>query len=342
MRGKKAMLGEVLGRSGMASALLRALPGGRDRLLVLAYHRVLDLPPHEDDFAQDPELVSAGIEDFERQMRFVCRHFTPLSFAEVLAHLDAGRPLPPRPLVVTFDDGHLDNHRHAFPVLKSLGMPACIFLSTDYIGSRRMFWFDRVALLLWAAPAGEWTMGGERVRLAAGDAAARREAAGRLLRSLKRVPDAERRRQVDALEAQFGPHVPAGLAPERSALDWNEVAEMAAGGIEFGSHTLSHPILSQLDDDALAHELSASREAIARRTGRAVDTIAYPVGKAGAYDARVIAAAQRAGYRLGISYETGVNALSALDRFEVRRLAVERYTSRPFFESLLALPGLLA
>jgi peptidoglycan/xylan/chitin deacetylase (PgdA/CDA1 family) len=204
-----------------------------------------------------------------------------------------------------------------------------------------MFWFDRVALLLHAAPEGEWLLGRRRVRLAPGDVAARREAAGQLLRELKGVPDAERRRQVDALESQLGMHVPAGAVPERSAMDWGEVAEMAEAGIEFGSHTQSHPILSRLDDAALDQELRGSREEIERRLGRPVHTIAYPVGKAGAYDERVMAAARRSGYRLGISYETGVNDVRRMDRFDVRRLAVERYTAWPFFQGLMAFPALL-
>lgn len=339
--GKKELLGDMLGRTGLATAWLRSMPATGDRLLVLAYHRVLDLHD-EAQFPQDPELISASVGDFRQQMRVVRDHFNPLTFRDVLASLDAGRALPPRSVVVTFDDGHLDNHRNAFPVLKALGVPACIFLTTDYIGSEHMFWFDRIALLIHAAPRGEWQVGRQSIRLDDESVALRRHVARRILRHLKRVPDGERLRCLGALEAALGRYVPAGMAPARSAVDWDEVREMAEAGIEFGSHTLSHPVLTQLDDSALERELGQSRQAISAQLGGPVDTVAYPVGKAGAFDERVMAMSRRCGYRLGISYETGVNHLGSLDRFAVRRLAVERYTSVPFFKSLLAFPALLA
>jgi peptidoglycan/xylan/chitin deacetylase (PgdA/CDA1 family) len=341
MKGKKALLGAAIGRSGLASARLRLAAPARDQLLILAYHRVLDIG-EEARFAQDPELVSASVEDFERQMGFVRKHFNVLRLADVADCLERNRPLPPRSLVVTFDDGHLDNYTHAFPVLRGLGMPACIFLSTDYIGSTRMFWFDRVAQLLYHAPAGQWRFADVPIVLPAHDVPARRAAAGALLRRLKQVPDAQRLDCVAALEETFGAFVPAAGAPSRSALNWEEVRKMAAAGIEFGSHTCSHPILTRLDERGLTRELEESRRVIGDRLGSPVDIIAYPVGKAGAYDERVIAASRRCGYRLGISYETGINRVGQLQPFALRRLAVERYTRLPFFKGMLAFPGLLA
>lgn len=339
--GKKALLALVAGSSGAAGLALRLVAHRRRQLVILAYHRIVDLTD-EPAFGQDPELVSATVADFERQMRFVRAHFRPLRFSELLTHLQSGEPLPPRSLVVTFDDGHLDNYRQAFPVLRRLGVPACIFLSTDYIGSTRMFWFDRVAQLLRFAPAGWLRLGDFDVSLDDGDVPARREAAGALLRWLKQVPDAQRRAEVERLERELGQFVPADAVPERSALNWDEVREMARHGIEFGSHTCSHPILTRLDDTALKSELLHSRELIGREIGAPVRTIAYPVGKSGAFDDRVMAASAACGYELGISYETGTNDPGALQRFALRRLAVERYTRFSQFKSMLAFPALLA
>lgn len=339
--GKKAWLGAMLGRTGIAGACLRMRLQPAGRLLILAYHRITDVGD-EKAFARDPELVSASVDDFERQMRYVRRHFDAMSFADVLELIDLGRPLPRRALIITFDDGHLDNYTHAFPVLRSLGLPATIFLSTDYVGTDRMFWFDRVAQLLYWAPGGQWQVGEERFSLPPDDVDARRVAAGSLLGSLKQVCDARRLEVLGALEALFAAHVPAHATPARSALDWSEVREMAGHGIEFGSHTCSHPILSRLDDGGLQRELSDSRDTIARHLGRPVHTVAYPVGKGAAFDQRVMEASSRCGYRLGISYETGINHHRWLEPFALRRLAVERYTRMDFFQGLLAFPRLLA
>ncbi|MEW6704317.1 MAG: polysaccharide deacetylase family protein [Pseudomonadota bacterium] len=339
--GKKAMLGSLLGRSGIAAGRLRAAGTPADQLMILAYHRVLDIG-EEALFPQDPELVSASVADFERQMCFVREHFTPLKLADVIDCLERGRELPRRALVVTFDDGHLDNYTHAFPVLRRLGVPATIFLSTDYIGSDRMFWFDRVALLLYSAPAGQWRFAGCSFALPAHDVQARRKAAGTLLRRLKEVPDAERLACLESMDDALAQYAPPRAVPARSALNWDEVRQMARAGIEFGSHTCSHPILTRLDDAALRRELHESRRILSEQLGQPVDTVAYPVGKIRAFDERVISISRECGYRLGVSYETGVNALRSMDRFALRRLPVERYTELPFFKGLLAFPELLA
>ncbi len=345
MMGKKEALGNLLGISGVSGLALKLLNGADHRLMVLAYHRVVDMGD-EDRFLQDPELVSATVGDFERQMRFVRDHCHPLTLAEVIKHLDKRTPLPPRSVAITFDDGHIDNHTHAFPVLRELGLSACIFLSTDYIGSKHMFWFDRVAFLINAAPSGQWWLGGCDVVLDE-TRASRRQAAGQLLRALKRVPNQERLDVLNQLENAFAEHVQPGTEPQRSAMDWDEVREMHKAGIEFGSHTCSHPILTQLDDVGLRLELTQSRRVLERELGCSVDTIAYPVGKVGAFDEQVIAASEAAGYRLGLSYESGVNLLhpkgqAAEHLYGLKRLAVERYTSFAFFKSMLAFPALLS
>jgi peptidoglycan/xylan/chitin deacetylase (PgdA/CDA1 family) len=84
--------------------------------------------------------------------------------------------------------------------------------------------------------------------------------------------------------------------PELTTLGWDELAGLAAEGWEVGSHSHSHPRLTELGDDELAAELLASRQACAQGLGAPCDTIAYPYGDV---DERVAEAAGRAGYRVG-------------------------------------------
>jgi peptidoglycan/xylan/chitin deacetylase (PgdA/CDA1 family) len=85
-------------------------------------------------------------------------------------------------------------------------------------------------------------------------------------------------------------------ARELAGLDWARLGELADAGWEIGSHTVSHPHLTRLDDAALERELRDSREAVEQGIGRGCPAIAYPYGDV---DARVVAAARRAGYRTG-------------------------------------------
>jgi peptidoglycan/xylan/chitin deacetylase (PgdA/CDA1 family) len=90
-----------------------------------------------------------------------------------------------------------------------------------------------------------------------------------------------------------GPH-----AGELAGMSWEQLAELADAGWEIGSHTRTHPRLPRLSDAALQAELAGSRAECAERTGRACQALAYPYGDV---DARVVAAAEAAGYRAAAS-----------------------------------------
>lgn len=329
---KRRFLAQVLAQTRIAPLCLR-LTGSCERLTVLAYHRIVDLGD-EDRFAFDPELVSASQADFAWQMEFVRRHFNAITFATLLESLEQGRPLPPRALVISFDDGHRDNYESAFPVLRRLGVPATIFLSTGYIGTQDVFWFERVAHLLYCRPAGVLAIREIGFEADLLDVPSRRAATALLLEILKAVPNDKRLETLARLE-QLAAAPAAVDGYGDSGLSWEQVREMSDWGIEFGSHAVTHPVLTRLDDEALDRELVESRRTIEARTGKTCQVLAYPVG---AFEPRVVSATQRAGYKLGVGYSAGANDMRRFESFAIRRLHVERYMSRAYFQSMVALP----
>jgi peptidoglycan/xylan/chitin deacetylase (PgdA/CDA1 family) len=109
---------------------------------------------------------------------------------------------------------------------------------------------------------------------------------------------------------------------ELHSLDWNALAQLRTLGWEVGSHTCTHPRLTTLDDDALAHELEESRRLVEQRVGAPCRALAYPHGDC---DARVAAAAARAGYDFGLTARAGIDAG---DRLRVPRAVVLRDDGR--------------
>jgi len=341
LNGKRDIAAGVLGALGITRAVQALGPSPAGSVAILAYHRVFDVP-EEDAYPFDIELISASVDAFRRQMDYVARHFRPITFATLLAHLDRGEPPPPRALVVTFDDGFADNYHSAFPVLRERGIPATIFVSTGFIDRQENFWYERVANAVLASRSGRGELPGGEALVLGPDIAARRPAVKRVLSALKQMPDDERRRQVARLVAQFDPAGRCDGDPRSGPLTWDHVREMSAAGIEFGSHSVDHPILSRVDDEGIRREFTESRARIEAVTGRAVQVVAYPVGGPDAFDGRVKAAAREAGYRLGISYVTGYENTATWDPFAIRRLHVERYTGEPLFRAMLAMPATFA
>lgn len=339
--GKRERLAEIMDHL----AVLRPLGAMRARwqcdLPILAYHRVIDIAV-EDDFAFDPELVSASCAQFRAQMEYVRAHHDPIRFSDLLAAFDGGTPLPARPLIVTFDDGYSDNYTNAFPVLRELQIPATIFVSTGYVGGTDTFWYDHVAHALYRAPEGEVNLPwlGPRMRL--DDVPSRRRAAKVALRHLCRIPDLERRQCIQRLATEIDFNIEIVDRAWSQPMTWSQVREMSSAGIEFGAHTVSHPVLSRCDDDVLQRELVDSKARLEQETGVSADVMSYPFGYPDDYDERTPRAARAAGFRLATSYLAGRNDLRRARHFDLRRLHIERYTSMASFVSMLALPQLFA
>jgi peptidoglycan/xylan/chitin deacetylase (PgdA/CDA1 family) len=342
MRGKTALLAKWLSRLGLVG-VTRAMRHALGRHLpVLAYHRIYDLDD-EDQFPFDPELVSASVEEFRWQMVHLRRHYNPITFAEFLDAAKSGKRLPPRPVIVTFDDGFEDNYRLAFPILRELGVPATIFLATEYIGGNHTFWFDEVAFLVNSARSGSLRLDSVSLSLELGpDRVSRKIQLRTLLRRYKEVSNAERLAGIQELRERVGADRPIEAQAESRPMTWEHAREMAAGGIEFGSHTVTHPILSRVAPEGVTEELQQSKEAIERNLEKPVRTLSYPVGGVAGINPMVCQTAQDTGYEIAVSYISGTNRLAALNRYAMRRLHVERYVDRSGFAAMLAFPELFA
>lgn len=309
-------------------------------LKVLAYHRVV-ADFDETTYAFDKELISARSKDFDWQMAYLAKRFKPVSCQEVADAIDSGRPLPKRAVMVTFDDGFLDNYEVAFPILRKHGIPAVFFITTGYMDGQRVFWFDWLVHVLLTTK--ERTIRidalGHTIELKPSPETRRAEAAI-LLRLLKKTSECTRLEVLEQLRVLSGVTLsPAHLA-DSAVMTWEQVRVMSSAGMEFGSHTVTHPILSMMSDrEMLRQELSASKATIELETGLPVIALSYPVGGRGAINEEVLEETVGAGYRIAFTYQSGQNMVSQRNRFLLKRIHIERYTSHSMFKSALQIPG---
>lgn len=316
-----------------ALALLRKYEASN--LIILAYHRVKDIAC-ECDYEFDAELISASIADFEWQVEHVKKYYKPTTFEKVASDLDNGKSLDKNTVIITFDDGFDDNYFNAFPVLKKHAVPATFFLATDYIGTTEPFWFDYVSYMIKKMPQGEYVLKDSDCILDI--AKDNREAElARLLSFLKKIPDNNRRHIIQELQQLSGIDKSSDGYTDCMPLTWDQATEMAGNGMEIGSHTCSHPVLSQLDKSRLHDEIVNSKNIIEDIINKKCVAIAYPVG--GKHDFNnEIKSISESEYKLGCSYISGTNSMPNDDHFELKRLHVERYTSKALFAAMLAAP----
>jgi peptidoglycan/xylan/chitin deacetylase (PgdA/CDA1 family) len=273
----------------------------RPALTVLGYHRVLTTPI--ESVTTSPLGMVATAEMFERQVAYLARAYNVVTLEQIQEACEGGRPLPERAGFVTFDDGWADNYTVAYPILRRLGAPATIFVTTDYVGTEREFWFTTLmrALLEGRRPlqagdgrAAGWPaeVAGELDRMAGLPRPLRPWHTDRLIEMLKSYPETRIDELVAALAGRL--HGPAGESRESFFLTWDQLREMERGGMSVASHTCTHKILTQLADDDAAEELGRSRERLEKELGHPVLSFAFPNGD---YEPRHMTLAQEAGYR---------------------------------------------
>jgi len=242
----------------------------KSRVVIVMYHRISSGADHWSLRPTSPDI-------FENQIRYFSQNYEIVSLHQVVKYL-AERKLPEdkKTLVITFDDGYKDNHACAYPILKKYGAPVTIFLIAQHIGSEELFWWDKVAYLVQHTTLTELQLD-ELGRYSLESGPDRSGVTHRICQGLMSVPDQRKNMLIGKLQNICGLEVPKNLGKEM-ILSWDEVREMSENGIDFGAHTLTHPILTNMPLDTARQEIVSSKREIQNRIGKNVDFFGYPNG----------------------------------------------------------------
>jgi peptidoglycan/xylan/chitin deacetylase (PgdA/CDA1 family) len=316
IRGKREMLARGLAWSG-TSWLMSHLPA-TDSLLVLAYHRIGN--PDEDLF--DPGVFSATADEFNDHISFLKRRMCVVTLDEALAfvHQTAKEKSSRARVLITFDDGYLDNYQTVFPILRSHGVQGVFFLATHMVGSAHVPWWDHIAFLIKTARRRQFKLSfpaGLKVDL---DRDGADQSLHSVLRLFKRPENTDHARFLSDLADETKGDAPSSAA--RRFLNWEEAREMIASGMAIGSHTHSHQLLNQLNADRQTEELSKSRSILEQQLGTTVDVIAYPVGARDSFTTETKTIARDLGYRAAFSHHGGKNLPGQISPFDIKRHSI--------------------
>jgi peptidoglycan/xylan/chitin deacetylase (PgdA/CDA1 family) len=267
----------------------------------------------------DMFLEALSPQVFTAQMEYLARYVTVLPLPEVVARLEAREGLPPWTVVVTLDDGYRDNYDYAFPILKDFGLPATIFLASDYIGTGGILWHDQVFSAFNTVTRPIYFLPEMDRQFDLRNGASLQEAQFLTLEVLRSLSEVNRDRRIQHLQDQLGSTRVCSDSLELM-LQWDEVREMAQENISFGSHTVTHPILSMLPPDRAYQELSCSKKKLEEELGRTVDVFAYPNGSEKDFNPSIQDMVRDVGYRAALTTIYGVNTV------ETPRFALHRYT----------------
>lgn len=293
----------------------------RGRFSIVTFHRVL--PDTERKAYPFPGLVVTP-EEFDLFLTYFTEHFDCGALATQHERYMNGE-ITSRPLLaITFDDAQQDNYIYARPLLAQHQVKASFFVPVDAVERQELLWHDRLgfAILSLLKQGNEGREKLTQILTSAGlPTSGARGLTGSVVEATKNLPLKTRLSLVEKLVDASGMAQPPEFA---RLMSFNEIAELASEGHEIGSHSMTHCLMTECDDQALIYELVESRRVLETRLGLPIDTFCYPNGNSNIDTARAVA---KTGYRRAVTTTWGDNGLNG-DRFQLCRFNMDaRHTN---------------
>jgi len=290
---------------------------------IICYHSVA----RTQSILTEGTALSHGIDDFERQIDYFADRYRPISLRKLIEAISAGRTVE-RAVVFTFDDGFADNLRRAMPILYRRRIPMTIFPTAGVIGNTDLMWTHKLA---WLTRSGH----GDRLEHLMHKAVYPQREPD------EAWPDYARRVYRDDLQSllesalrdagQSGSALAGSLRPY---LEAEEMAAVEPEFVEFGNHTLTHPVLSALTPDRQEYEIRGAHRVITEITGVKPLAFAFPFGLKRHYNDESQRLVRVTGHSAALDMRRRINA-GKLDPFQLSRRPAP-HGPRETLDSLIA------
>lgn len=251
--------------------------------------------------------------NFEKQIRYIKKNYNILSLKDAIKGLKNNN-LPHRSLVITFDDGYKNIHDFAFPILRTHGVPATVFLATDFVDKKSPLWTDRV----------EYSMNNIKET-------------NELKEGLKALPEDKKMEKIEKIERKSGRFLGnfSGNKDIYAPLSWEETNEMRKEKINFGAHGESHAVLTKISPGKAKEEIKNSKELIREKVGDISNVFAYPNGQKNDFDDNIKKIIKEENFEAALTTVTGLNDNNS-DLFELKRFTMDDTNSFPKFVATIS------
>jgi peptidoglycan/xylan/chitin deacetylase (PgdA/CDA1 family) len=246
----------------------------------------------------DPKTLRRVLAEFRR------RHYNIIQLDELFRYLREGEALK-RTVAFTMDDGYFDQGRIAGPIFAEFDCPVTFFVVTGFLDGSVWLWWDKIAYVLKHTKRVVSIRLGPEVFDFGFDSDNARANWFRFVVRCECASEADRQACIAELSVQCDVEIPEMSPPPFAALTWDEARKLEKGGMTFGPHTLTHPILSTTTDPQSEREISESWKRLSTQVSRPVPVFCYPGGRLESFGAREISTIQRLGLLGAVSAEIG-------------------------------------
>lgn len=310
----RQLLRRLLTITGLVNVIWRFLPNG---IYVFNYHRI----GQREACKYDREVFSCTSKALELHIKMFKSEFIVISLDELEELIKGNKHEQNKYALITFDDGYLDNYSEAFPVLKKHQVSAAFYVTTDFVGSNIIPWWDEIAFILRCSKGQEYRLPNTKNSYSLNEKIID-SVISRIIYDAKRLTDINVLQVLDDVRQKFpDAALQFNKGKESMFMNWTQLSEMFDSGMFVGSHTLSHQVLAQLDLGVQEKELSESKSIIESKLGQAIETVVYPVGRYHCYTKDTCQLAKKVNYKFGFNNEPGrINKLS--DNHDLNRFCI--------------------
>jgi peptidoglycan/xylan/chitin deacetylase (PgdA/CDA1 family) len=307
----------AVGLPGVAGALSTLL---RDRAVIFMMHRV-----------RQPELGVEGHDpaDLRRLLAHLRRQrYELVSLEEVFRRLAGQGPRPGGCVAFTLDDGYADQVELAGPCFAEFDCPATTFVTTGFLDRALWFWWDRIDWVFRRTARSELALelGDREVRYAWSDRAGRDRARDAFTAACKQVRDEAKHHAIARLAERAGVELPERAPDAYAPMSWEQLRAWERRGMRFGPHTVTHPVLSRLDDDQSKRELVDGWARLRAEASSPTAVFCYPNGQWGDFGAREIATLRELGMLGAVVGAPGYASARRFARGEAAPFEVLRFS----------------
>ena len=266
------------------------------------YHRVVDV-------GFSPYQIMTTPEHFQQHMEHIQRNYRPMRLTELVTVLVQDM-LPRKGIVVTFDDGYIDNYTFAYPILERFQIPATIFITSGYVGSNREYWWDELERIIFTPEhlpeKLKTSIDGEYIELLLPTTSReQRKLTHKAMHAfLRNLRSEDRDKMLSSLAEWAG--VENNGRQEYRSMNADEIVGLSKSGvIDIGAHTITHPVLAALSAEEQSDEIVGSQKKLESILGRSVNTIAFPYGNTGDFTPQTLEIVRQAGFKAACTTVSG-------------------------------------
>lgn len=304
-----------------------------NEIIILMYHRVCDINNHDLD---NDAIVTT--QNFDEQMEYISRNYKVISFDTFIKYYENNKKLPKNSIIITFDDGYKDCYLYAYPILKKYNAPAIFFLTTDYINSDKLFWWDKIAYIINNTDMKSLSINGFGT-FSLEDSVKKEKTKREIFRKLKSLDTDSMKNILNQIENELKVKI-SYKESNNLYLTWKEIKEMGVNGMDFGAHTCSHSILTKIPLEKVQIEAMKSKSIIQENLSKEVIFFSYPNGTINDFDENIKNILKYNGYKASVTNIYGINDITDdVDLFSLKRIDVNSIIDINLFK--LRLTGLL-